>query len=137
MDTACHVWSCRTKRHPGRRFQKPHAGGRQSYQLFDKGSRLTAGHNQPSSQERTWLQTAEVPALSPGTHPEGGDGRLRPHPSLLLRGSPWAAEETWRKLAEGDRSLLSGLSALIKTKQGRCGKFSNCNEAEPSGAFLG
>ena len=28
-----------------------------SYQLFDKGSRLTAGHNQPSSQEHTWLQT--------------------------------------------------------------------------------
>ena len=51
------VWSCRTKRHPGRRFQKPHAGGRQSYQLFDKGSRLTVRHNQPSSQERTWPQT--------------------------------------------------------------------------------
>ena len=82
-------------------------------------------------------KSAEVPALSPGTHPEGGDERLRPCPSLLLRGSPLAAEETWRKLAEGDRSLLSGPSALIKTKQGPCGKFSSWIEAEPSGAFLG
>ena len=32
-------------------------GGKVIYQLFDKGSRLTVGHNQPSSQERTWPQT--------------------------------------------------------------------------------
>ena len=37
MDAACHVWGYRTKGHPGRHFQKPHAGRRQSYQLFDKG----------------------------------------------------------------------------------------------------
>ena len=59
MEAAHHVWGCRTERHPGRCFQKPHAGGRQSYQLFDKGSRLTVGHNQPSSMEHTWLQTLQ------------------------------------------------------------------------------
>ena len=37
MEAACHLWGYRTKGHPGRKFQKSHAGRRQSYQLFDKG----------------------------------------------------------------------------------------------------
>ena len=64
MEAACHLRGYRTKGHPGRHFQKPHAGRRQSYQLFDKGrqagrqaGRLTAEHNQPGSQESPWLQT--------------------------------------------------------------------------------
>lgn len=37
MDAACHLRGYRSKGHRGRKFQKPHAGRRQSYQVFDKG----------------------------------------------------------------------------------------------------
>ena len=54
----------------------------------------------------------------------------------LQRKCPSAMVKTWRKLAEADSSPPSGHAALIRTKQGRCGKVSNWNGAGPWGAFL-
>ena len=50
-------------------------------------------------------------ALSPGPHPEDGEGGAG-----CIRNVPSAVMKTQRKLAQGDSSLRSGHSALIKTK---------------------
>ena len=68
----------------------------------------------------------------PGPQPRRWRGRGR-----LQQKHPSAVVKTRRKLAEGDSSLPSGHAALIKTKQGSCGKVSNWNGAGPWGAFLG
>ena len=134
MEAARHVWGCRTKRHPGRRFQ---TGGRQSYPLFDK-VRQAYCRAQPAQLPRAHLaaNSEGVPALSPGTHPEGGEGRLNPAHLCCSKAHPQAAEKIQRKLEEGDSSPPSGHAALIRTKQGYCGKVSNWNGAGPCGSFL-
>ena len=62
----------------------------------------------------------------PGPPPRrwGGRGRLQ-------QKRPLAVVKTRRKLAEGDSSPPSGNAALIRTKQGCCGKVSNWNGAGP------
>ena len=62
----------------------------------------------------------------PGPPPTRWRGRGR-----LQQKRPSAVVKTWRKLAEGDSSPPSGHVALIRTKQGLCGKVSNWNGAGP------
>ena len=113
-------------------------GGKATSSLIKAGRQADCGA-QPARLpgEPLAANSREVPALSPGTHSEGGAGRLRPRPPLLLSSCPCTAEETLRKLAEGDSSPPSGHAALIRIKQGRCGKVSNWNGTGPCGAFLG
>ena len=97
------------------------------------GELHSTGHGTPG---------ALVPALGcklyqrarsePRPPPRRGKGRLQQkRPSAVVK------TRRRRKLAEGDSSPPSGHAALIRTKQGRCGKVSNWNGAGPWGAFLG
>ena len=109
-------------------------GGKATSSLI-KAGRQADSRAQPARLpgEPLAADSGEVPALSPGTHPEGGDRRLRPCASLLLSGCPCAAEETLRKLAEGDSSPPSGHAALIRIKQGAVGRSPTGMEQDPVG----
>ena len=64
-------------------------GGKATSSLIKAGRQADCGA-QPAQVpgESLAANSGKVPAVCPGTHPEGGDRRLRPCPSLLLRDSP-------------------------------------------------
>ena len=68
---------------------------------------------------------------------ETGSPPRRRRRGRLQQKRPSAGVKTQRKLAKGDSSPPSGHAALIRTKQGRCGKVFNWNGAGPWRVFLG
>ena len=134
MEAARHVWGRRTKRHWGRCFQKPHTGGRQSYQLFDKSRQADCGA-QPAQLPRAHLaaNSEGVPALSPGTHPEGGEARLSPAHlccSEATHGLQRKPGESWQKeIAAHPLGLLPSSGP----NQGTVGRSPTGMEQDPVG----
>ena len=109
-------------------------GGKATSSLIKAGRQADCGA-QPARLpgEPLAANSREVPALSPGTHSEGGAGRLRPRPPLLLSGCPCTAEETLRKLAEEIAAHPLGTLPSSGSNKGAVGRSPTGMEQDPVG----